>query len=74
VSVTLEQEGRYRVEVDEDGNSRVSVRRGKVIVAASGRQITMGKVNLRFTGLIHLGMKSLRRATRTVDRWVAERE
>ena len=75
VSVTLEQEGRYRVEVDEDGNSRISVRRGKVIVAASGRQITMGEGELRVYGLDspRYEVVSPRNAD-GFDRWVAERE
>src|SRR5918992_3812293 len=38
VSVTLDQPGKYRIAVDEDGNSRISVRHGRAIVAASGRQ------------------------------------
>jgi len=74
-SVTLEQEGRYRVEVDEDGNSRISVRRGKVIVAASGRQITMGEGELRVYGVDspRYEVVSPRNAD-GFDRWVAERE
>ena len=74
-SVTLEQEGRYRVEVDEDGNSRISVRRGKVIVAASGRQITMGEGEVRVYGVDspRYEVVSPRNAD-GFDRWVAERE
>ncbi|MBI2533154.1 MAG: FecR domain-containing protein [Deltaproteobacteria bacterium] len=75
VSVTLEQEGRYRVEVDENGNSRISVRRGKVIVAASGRQITMGEGELRVYGIDSPRYEVVApRNADGFDRWVAERE
>jgi len=40
-AVTLEQAGRYRVEVDRDGNTRVSVRRGAASVAAGGGQVAL---------------------------------
>src|SRR5919106_336889 len=36
VSVTLDEPGIYRITVDEDGNSRILARRGRVTVAASG--------------------------------------
>src|SRR5207249_8252369 len=39
VSVSLDQPGRYRIAVDVDGNSRISVRRGRVMVAANRTQI-----------------------------------
>jgi hypothetical protein len=75
VSVTLEQEGRYRIEVDQDGNSRISVRRGKVIVAASGRQITMGEGELTVYGLDSPRYEVVAaRNADGFDRWVAERE
>jgi uncharacterized protein DUF6600/FecR-like protein len=75
VSVTLEQEGRYRIEVDEDGNSRISVRRGKAVVAASGRQITMGEGELRVYGIESPRYEVVAaRNADGFDRWVAERE
>lgn len=38
-AVTLEEPGRYTVQVDQDGNSRVSVARGAASVAAGGGQV-----------------------------------
>ncbi len=75
VSVTLDQPGRYRIAVDEDGNSRISVRRGRVIVAASGRQITVENSEIRIYGTDSpryeiVGLP----ATDAFDRWVAERD
>jgi hypothetical protein len=75
VSVTLDQPGRYRIAVDEDGNSRISVRRGRVIVAASGRQITVENSEIRIYGIDSpryeiVGLP----ATDAFDRWVAERD
>src|SRR5207245_10043312 len=75
VSVTLDQPGRYRIAVDEDGNSRISVRRGRVIVAASGRQITVENSEIRIYGTdsprYEIGGLP---ATDAFDRWVAERD
>ena len=75
VSVTLDQPGRYRIAVDENGNSRISVRRGRVIVAASGRQITVENSEIRIYGTDSpryeiVGLP----ATDAFDRWVAERD
>jgi hypothetical protein len=75
VSVTLEEPGRYRVAVDEDGNSRVAVRRGRATVAASGRQITVENSEMRIYGIDSpryeiVGLP----ATDTFDRWVSERD
>ena len=75
VSVSLDQPGRYRIAVDEDGNSRISVRRGRVIVAASGRQITVENSEIRIYGTDSpryeiVGLP----ATDAFDRWVAERD
>jgi len=75
VSVTLDQPGRYRIAVDEDGNSRISVRRGRVIVAANGRQITVENSEIRIYGTDSpryeiVGLP----ATDAFDRWVAERD
>ncbi|MBK8595089.1 MAG: FecR domain-containing protein [Holophagales bacterium] len=41
VSVTFETPGTYRVDVDEDGNSRVSVRQGRAWAAAAGGQVEL---------------------------------
>jgi hypothetical protein len=38
-AVTFDRAGSYRVDVDENGNTRVSVRRGSATVAAGGGQI-----------------------------------
>src|SRR5439155_961551 len=75
VSVTLDQPGRYRIAVDEDGNSRISVRRGRVIVAANGRQITVENSEIWIYGTDSpryeiVGLP----ATDAFDRWVAERD
>src|SRR5439155_14578304 len=74
VSVTLDQPGRYRIAVDEDGNSRISVRRGRVIVAANGRQITVENSEIRIygTGSPRYEIVGLP-ATNAFDRWIAER-
>jgi hypothetical protein len=75
VSVTLDQPGRYRIAVDEDGNSRISVRRGRAVVAASGRQITVENREIRVYGIDspRYDIVALP-ATDAFDRWVAERD
>ena len=40
-AVTFERPGDYRVEVDETGNTRISVRRGSATAAAGGGQISL---------------------------------
>ena len=40
-AVTFERPGDYRVDVDNDGNSRVQVRRGRAIAAAGGGQVPL---------------------------------
>lgn len=75
VSVTLEEPGRYRVAVDEDGNSRVTVRRGRATVAASGRQIAVENSEIRVYGIDSpryeiVGLP----ATDAFDRWVSDRD
>src|SRR5512140_1553941 len=40
-AVTLERTGVYRVSVDADGNTRVSVRRGAARVAAGGGEVSL---------------------------------
>lgn len=75
VSVTLEEPGQYRVAVDDDGNSRVTVRRGRVTVAASGRQIAVENSEIRVYGIDSpryeiVGLP----VTDAFDRWVSERD
>jgi uncharacterized protein DUF6600/FecR-like protein len=75
VAVTLDAPGRYRVEVDEDGNTRVIVRDGRAIVAANGRQITVERAEMRIYGIDRpeYELAGLRGAD-AFDRWVDERE
>jgi hypothetical protein len=40
-AITLDGVGDYRVDVDQDGNSRIMVRRGRALVAAGGGQVTV---------------------------------
>ena len=40
-AVTFERPGDYRVDVDNDGNTRVQVRRGRAIAAAGGGQVPL---------------------------------
>lgn len=75
VSVTLEEPGQYRVAVDEDSNSRITVWRGRVIVAASGRQVAVENSEIRVYGIDSpryeiVGLP----ATDAFDRWVSERD
>jgi hypothetical protein len=44
-AVTFETAGDYRIDVDQDGNSRVTVRRGQSTVAAEGGQIPLSSGN-----------------------------
>ena len=38
-AVTFESTGDYRIDVDQDGNTRIQVRRGRAMVAAGGGQV-----------------------------------
>jgi hypothetical protein len=40
-AITFDAAGDYRVDVDQDGNSRIVVRRGRALVAAGGGQVTI---------------------------------
>jgi hypothetical protein len=40
-AITLEVTGLYRISVDEEGNTRVSVRRGEALVAAGGGEVSL---------------------------------
>ena len=75
VSVTLDEPGSYRIAVDEDGNSRIAVRRGRVMVAASGRQIAVENSEIRVHGIDSpryeiVGLPAMD----AFDRWVTERD
>ncbi len=75
VSVTLDEPGTYRIAVDEDGNSRIIVRRGRVMVAASGRQIAVENSEIRVYGIDSpryeiVGLP----ASDAFDRWASERD
>jgi hypothetical protein len=75
VSVTLEDPGQYRVAVDDDGNSRVTVRRGRVIVATGGRQIAVENSEVRVYGIDSPRYEIVRLpATDAFDRWATERD
>src|ERR671919_246405 len=75
VSATLDQPGRYRITVDDDGNSRISVRRGRVIVAAAGKEITVENSEIRIYGIDSPRYEIVALpAPDAFDRWVAERD
>jgi hypothetical protein len=42
-AVTFDQNGNYRIEVDNDGNTRVVVWRGRAVVAAGGGQVAVNR-------------------------------
>jgi hypothetical protein len=74
VAVTFEQPGLYRVAVDENGDSRIVVRRGRATVAANGRQIAVENSEIHIYGIDSpryeiVGLP----ATDAFDRWVDER-
>lgn len=75
VSVTLDEPGRYRIAVDEDGNSRITVRGGRVSVAANGRQINVENSEIRVYGIDSPRYEIVALpATDAFDRWSAERD
>ena len=75
MAVTFDSPGKYRIEVDEDGNSRVQVRRGRVIVAANGRQISVEEGELRVYGIDSPRYELVAlRGSDAFDRWVDERD
>ena len=41
-AITFERTGDYRIDVREDGNTRLQVRRGRAIVASGGGQVPLG--------------------------------
>ena len=75
VAVTLDQPGRYRVEVDDNGDTRVIVRSGVAYVSANGRQVTVQQAEMRIYGLDAAEYEIVGlRAADTFDRWVDERQ
>lgn len=75
VSVTFDEPGRYRVVVDENGDSRIIVRRGRASVATNGKQINVENSEIRVYGIDSpryeiVGLP----ASDAFDRWVAERD
>jgi hypothetical protein len=75
VAVTVDQPGRYRVEVDENGDTRVIVRSGVAFVAANGRQVTVERAEMRIYGLDATEYEILGlRQVDTFDSWVDERQ
>ena len=75
VSVTFDEPGRYRVVVDENGDTRIIVRGGRASVAANGKQIAVENNEIRVYGIDSpryeiVGLP----ANDAFDRWVAERD
>ncbi len=76
VSVTFETPGLYRIDVDRDGNSRVSVRQGRAWAAAAGGQVGLERgEQIRVWGLDRpdYDVVGLSRYD-SWDRWVDERD
>jgi hypothetical protein len=74
MAVTFDTPGRYRVEVDDDGNTRVVVRRGTAVVAANGRQVTVEQAEIRVYGTDSPQYEIVGlRAPDAFDHWVDER-
>jgi hypothetical protein len=75
VAVTVDQPGRYRVEVDDNGDTRVIVRTGVAFVAANGRQVTVERAEMDIYGLDAAEYEIVRlRQADNFDRWVDERQ
>lgn len=75
VSVTFGTAGIYRVDVDEDGNSRVSVYQGRAWAAAAGGQVELERGDqVRVWGIDRPGYDVVRVARADGwDRWVETR-
>lgn len=75
VSVTFETPGDYRIDVDEDGNSRVSVRQGRAWAAAAGGQVGLDRgEQIRVWGFDRPDYDVVRLARAdSWDRWVEKR-
>ncbi len=75
VSVTLDQPGNYRIAVDENGDSRISVRRGRAVIAANGRQLTVASSEIRIYGSESPNYEIVALpGTDAFDRWAGERD
>jgi hypothetical protein len=75
VSVTFETPGTFRIDVDEEGDTRVSVTQGRAWVAAAGGQVELDRgEQIRVWGLDQpdYDVVRLARADRW-DRWVEKR-
>ena len=75
VSVTFETPGTYRIDVDEDGNSRVSVSQGRAWAAAAGGQVSLERgEQIRVRGIDRPDYDVVRLARGdSWDRWVEMR-
>ncbi len=75
-AVTFERPGDYRVDVDNDGNSRVQVRRGRAIAAAGGGQVPLSAGDEMDIDGIDRPRYDLVAVPRPDgwDQWVAERD
>jgi hypothetical protein len=75
-AVTFERSGDYRLDVDEDGNTRLAVHKGSATVAAGGGQVSVGAdAGIRIDGLDApryevIGLPEVD----AWDRWAGERE
>ena len=75
-AVTLERPGDYRIDVNENGDSRVQVRRGRAVASAGGGQVTLAagqELDIEGTDAPRYQMVALP-PTDGWDRWVEERE
>jgi hypothetical protein len=75
-AVTIERPGDYRVDVDADGNTRVSVLEGQASVASGGGSVSLGRGDaMRIDGIDspRYDVAGIRRADGW-DRWVGERQ
>ena len=75
VSVTFETPGIYRIDVDEEGNSRVSVTQGRAWAAAAGGQVALERGDqIRVWGIDRPDYDVVRLARAdSWDRWVEKR-
>ncbi|HTY42929.1 MAG TPA: DUF6600 domain-containing protein [Thermoanaerobaculia bacterium] len=75
-AVTLERPGDYRIDVNENGDSRVQVRRGRAVASAGGGQVTLAageELEIEGVDAPRYQMVALP-PTDGWDRWVEERE
>jgi hypothetical protein len=75
-AVTFERPGDYRVDVDPNGNTRLSIRRGSALVAAGGGQIGVSEgEGIEVEGIDAPRYEYFRLASPDGwDQWVGERE